>query len=102
MTRRPPRLPPFPSPPLSRSLDLPEGARVADALAALGHLADGMPLVMAVNREYAREDAPLDPGDELALIPPVSGGEAAVARSEEHTSELQSRQYLVCRLLLEK
>src|SRR3712207_8838012 len=32
------------------------------------------------------------------------GGERAVdlARSEEHTSELQSRQYLVCRLLLEK
>src|SRR3712207_7949701 len=27
---------------------------------------------------------------------------AVVARSEEHTSELQSRQYLVCRLLLEK
>src|SRR3712207_7733280 len=27
---------------------------------------------------------------------------AAVQRSEEHTSELQSRQYLVCRLLLEK
>src|SRR3712207_7491378 len=31
---------------------------------------------------------------------PPRGGEAA--RSEEHTSELQSRQYLVCRLLLEK
>src|SRR3712207_8933565 len=29
-------------------------------------------------------------------------GAAADARSEEHTSELQSRQYLVCRLLLEK
>src|SRR3712207_7654818 len=29
-------------------------------------------------------------------------GRAAAARSEEHTSELQSRQYLVCRLLLEK
>src|SRR3712207_7751803 len=29
-------------------------------------------------------------------------GPAAFARSEEHTSELQSRQYLVCRLLLEK
>src|SRR3712207_7792590 len=29
-------------------------------------------------------------------------GEAFEARSEEHTSELQSRQYLVCRLLLEK
>src|SRR5258707_12599101 len=30
------------------------------------------------------------------------GGEQDVPRSEEHTSELQSRQYLVCRLLLEK
>src|SRR3712207_7810512 len=29
-------------------------------------------------------------------------GEDAIDRSEEHTSELQSRQYLVCRLLLEK
>src|SRR3712207_8132436 len=29
-------------------------------------------------------------------------GGAALPRSEEHTSELQSRQYLVCRLLLEK
>src|SRR3712207_7306703 len=29
-------------------------------------------------------------------------GAAEAARSEEHTSELQSRQYLVCRLLLEK
>src|SRR3712207_7361362 len=29
-------------------------------------------------------------------------GAVACARSEEHTSELQSRQYLVCRLLLEK
>src|SRR3712207_7836614 len=29
-------------------------------------------------------------------------GPVVVARSEEHTSELQSRQYLVCRLLLEK
>ncbi|HEX8051595.1 MAG TPA: molybdenum cofactor biosynthesis protein MoaE [Thermoleophilaceae bacterium] len=63
------------------TLELPDGARVGDALAALGELADGLPLVMAVNREYAREDAPLDPGDELALIPPVSGGEAAVAHA---------------------
>jgi molybdopterin converting factor subunit 1 len=59
-------------------LDLPEGARVRDALAALAPLAEGMPLVMAVNREYASEDAPLSADDELALIPPVSGG-AAVA-----------------------
>src|SRR3712207_7970760 len=33
---------------------------------------------------------------------PDGGGAEAAARSEEHTSELQSRQYLVCRLLLEK
>src|SRR3712207_7495452 len=31
-----------------------------------------------------------------------SAGTSSMARSEEHTSELQSRQYLVCRLLLEK
>src|SRR3712207_8942716 len=31
-----------------------------------------------------------------------AGGRPANSRSEEHTSELQSRQYLVCRLLLEK
>jgi molybdopterin converting factor subunit 1 len=60
------------------SLELPEGARVRDALAELSELADGLPLVMAVNREYASEDAPLSPGDELALIPPVSGGSPAV------------------------
>src|SRR3712207_7848405 len=39
------------------------------------------------------------------LLPRQGGGapgEATGRRSEEHTSELQSRQYLVCRLLLEK
>src|SRR5258707_14082667 len=34
--------------------------------------------------------------------PPAPLGSWTFARSEEHTSELQSRQYLVCRLLLEK
>ena len=58
----------------SVDLELPDGARVGDALAELGSLAEGLPLVMAVNREYAPEDRVLDPGDELALIPPVSGG----------------------------
>src|SRR3712207_8155928 len=33
---------------------------------------------------------------------PEVGGTGGIGRSEEHTSELQSRQYLVCRLLLEK
>src|SRR5215211_3304736 len=56
------------------TLELPDGARVRDALDELGELAAGLPLVMAVNREYAPEDQVLDPGDELALIPPVSGG----------------------------
>ena len=56
------------------SLELPEGACVRDALAELESLAGGLPLVMAINREYASEDALLAAGDELALIPPVSGG----------------------------
>jgi MoaE-MoaD fusion protein len=55
-------------------LELPEGASVADALAAVDDLAGGLSLVMAVNREYAPADRTLQPGDELALIPPVSGG----------------------------
>ena len=56
-------------------IDLPEGARVSDALSELGSLAGGLPLVLAVNREYAPEDQVLRSGDELALIPPVSGGD---------------------------
>jgi molybdopterin synthase catalytic subunit len=57
------------------TLELPDGARVSDALAQLRDISPPeLPLVMAVNREYAPEDQVLDPGDELALIPPVSGG----------------------------
>jgi molybdopterin synthase catalytic subunit len=62
------------------TVDLPDGARVSDALDALGGLADGLPLVMAVNREYAPADQVLDAGDELALIPPVSGGSGEADR----------------------
>jgi MoaE-MoaD fusion protein len=57
-------------------LELPDGALVSDALAAVADLAADLPLVLAVNREYAARDDRLAPGDELALIPPVSGGAA--------------------------
>src|SRR3712207_7478774 len=63
-------------------------------------------------RSEAPDDARADPGN-LARPPrrdPTHhrspgerpGGSGGQGRSEEHTSELQSRQYLVCRLLLEK
>lgn len=74
------------------SLELPEGARVRDALAALESLAQGLPLVMAVNREYASEDVRLSAGDELALIPPVSGGaDGGVAPGEARESHVALR-----------
>jgi len=57
-------------------LELPDGALVSDALAQVEELARDLPLVLAVNREYAQLGDPLSPGDELALIPPVSGGAA--------------------------
>jgi MoaE-MoaD fusion protein len=55
-------------------LELPDGALVRDALHQVRTLTEGVPVVMAVNQEYAGEDAVLSSGDELALIPPVSGG----------------------------
>lgn len=58
-------------------LDLPDGARVADALTQLEWLTGELRVVMAVNREYADDDTPLAADDELALIPPVSGGASA-------------------------
>ncbi|HYH59417.1 MAG TPA: molybdenum cofactor biosynthesis protein MoaE [Thermoleophilaceae bacterium] len=57
------------------SIELPDGARVRDAIGELGGITGDLPVVMAVNREYADGDAPLAEGDELALIPPVSGGD---------------------------
>jgi MoaE-MoaD fusion protein len=44
--------------------------------------------VMAVNREYADEAHPLDAGDELALIPPVSGGSIRAAHVRVTTEPL--------------
>ena len=60
------------------TLDLPEGARVRDAIDSLADVAAGVPVVMAVNREYADADVVLEADDELALVPPVSGGETVL------------------------
>ena len=79
-------------------LDLPDGSRVGDALARVDHISAGMPLVMAVNRVYAKEDAPLSAGDELALIPPVSGGAQATAAHARVTDEPLSLDALVARV----
>jgi MoaE-MoaD fusion protein len=61
-------------------LELPDGATVADALERLEPVAGDLPVVMAVNREYAQVGDLLTSDDELALIPPVSGGSALTAR----------------------
>jgi molybdopterin synthase catalytic subunit len=62
-------------------VDLPEGASVADLLAAMGTTPVGAlspgQCVVAINREYAEPGAPVHAGDEIALVPPVSGGAGA-------------------------
>lgn len=74
----------------SLEIEVAEGATVAEALRALavgseplGAALEAMPVVMAVNRSYVGEDATLSAGDELALIPPVSGGTAPHVRVTE-------------------
>src|SRR3712207_8568631 len=75
MIRRPPRSTLFPYTTLFRSRD-----------------PGGRPSRAARRSQTARCPVPV----------PSAAGPAPCPRSEEHTSELQSRQYLVCRLLLEK
>jgi len=64
----------------SVDVELEEGSTVADALSVLGKepgLTDVLarvPVRMAVNRDYAEPETVLSPDDELALVPPVSGG----------------------------
>lgn len=57
---------------------LPPGARVSDLLDILKseypRLGDIKSLLVAVNNEYADSDTPITAADEIALIPPVSGG----------------------------
>jgi MoaE-MoaD fusion protein len=57
-----------------RQIELPEGAKIGTVWGTLD-LGDEPPgLLYAVNKEYAAPDRPLAEGDEVALIPPVSGG----------------------------
>src|SRR3712207_8417673 len=84
MIRRPPRSTLFPYTTLFRSITL-----------------RGQELLKGIVAELERTGArPIEVDtDGVYFVPP---GGVADQRSEEHTSELQSRQYLVCRLLLEK
>src|SRR3712207_7674791 len=96
MIRRPPRSTLFPYTTLFRSL--------ADLLTAgdlLTHRGEIKELTNKVADTRQRATAEMN----AALTEKLEGLRAALQerfRSEEHTSELQSRQYLVCRLLLEK
>src|SRR3712207_7521827 len=73
-------------------------------------LHDALPIFLVLRLRVRRRDglvrvhAEHRPGRRLVRLCPAVGPRvlARQARSEEHTSELQSRQYLVCRLLLEK
>src|SRR3712207_7466965 len=98
MIRRPPRSTLFPYTTLVRSPVLaPGGYRVQwRILSADGHPVDGSFVFYVAGASPAVAPAPPDRPAERTETSPVP------LRSEEHTSELQSRQYLVCRLLLEK
>src|SRR2546422_7061700 len=96
MIRRPPRSPLFPYTPLSRSaLELSSGQPDAD-----------LPVEDADRRRDRTRlaDAPLrlEPDRDALARREAVCDQRRLERSEEHTSELQSRLHLVCRLLLEK
>src|SRR3712207_7327125 len=91
MIRRPPRSTLFPYTTLFRS-DSKVWSKIMDVtpLESFKIL-----IVFVLEMHHAKEEGPYMPGAYRVKI-------ALEQRSEEHTSELQSRQYLVCRLLLEK
>ena len=59
----------------SVEVELPDGAVVGDVWSALGLGDEPAGLLLALNRGYAKKDAALSSGDEVAMIPPVSGGD---------------------------
>src|SRR3712207_6905319 len=102
MTRRPPRSPLFPCATLFRPRRRPGGVQGGQRLGLLGggaEVQDREALTVCLDRERRGQPRLAD-----ARPPLEDRGAAATGprrRSEEHTSELQSRQYLGCRLLLE-
>src|SRR3712207_8762727 len=92
MIRRPPRSTLFPYTTLFRSLSYP-------LLPALRYLCEIFRYIMIIQADlsYKRSNSFPTRSHCNASFNTTQG-----SRSEEHTSELQSRQYLVCRLLLEK
>src|SRR3712207_7946936 len=99
MIRRPPRSTLFPYTTLFRSQGVGVGEQVVAGAAVAGVGATG-------DRERRRDRRGSGPERELQdrqdVREHLGRVQRVVVRSEEHTSELQSRQYLVCRLLLEK
>src|SRR3712207_7082204 len=97
MIRRPPRSTLFPYTTLFRSTPEPAGRTTALGKPpnAYGprHAEAHRPVHAAARRRRLRRALP---------VGAHAAGPPGARRSEEHTSELQSRQYLVCRLLLEK
>jgi molybdopterin synthase catalytic subunit/molybdopterin converting factor small subunit len=59
----------------SVEVELPEDAVVGDVWPVLGLGDEPAGLLYALNRGYSEKTAPLSPGDEVAVIPPVSGGD---------------------------
>src|SRR3712207_7921431 len=99
MMRRPPRSTLFPYTTLFRSL-LEARPNVRPAIAS--HNLRSVAHAIAVNRRLGAPDDQVEYQVLRGLGDDLQDALVAGGRSEEHTSELQSRQYLVCRLLLEK
>src|SRR3712207_7942957 len=97
MIRRPPRSTLFPYTTLFRSRQRPERRREHHPGRGDHATGDGEGAQDAVAGAVPRRLLP-GPGHQEDVVVDPEGDQ----RSEEHTSELQSRQYLVCRLLLEK
>src|SRR3712207_9037837 len=102
MIRRPPRSTLFPYTTLFRSLDRggPDGADRLGVLPQVAPVPQGCPMIEVLYFAWLRERAGT-PRERVETQAPTVAAlveELKGRRSEEHTSELQSRQYLVCRL----